>query len=125
MTRQQTLATAILITVLIALFVVFAAPGLLAPYFRAGASGRAPGFEVGAPSPGDRRVVLSKLGTYCGSCRQAIAAALSGVDGVSGFSIDIQRDEALVSYNAKRTRPEAIKQAIISAGYKVGGVRRL
>lgn len=61
----------------------------------------------------------------CLSCRAAVSTALSKVDGVTRYHIDVEKDQVIIKYNTERTAPEIIKQAIIKGGYKVGGLRGL
>jgi copper chaperone CopZ len=80
---------------------------------------------VGQLAPGEKVILVSKLGMTCISCRAAVAAALSKVDGVVRYSIDLDKDQVIVRYSAKRTTPKIVKQAIIKGGYKVGSIREL
>lgn len=122
--KRQWLAVIFFIAVLIV-----AAAALTPRYLRQGnpsgfVSGATPAVAVYGKVSG-KKVVLTKLGMYCSSCREAIAAALLRLNGVNGFKIDVQKDYLLVGYDPAQTDLNKVKQVIVDAGYKVGGVRRL
>ena len=58
-------------------------------------------------------------GMMCGHCQISVTKAISSVKGVSAASVNLAGKEATVSYDPKITNVDAIKAAIIEAGYKV------
>ena len=57
-------------------------------------------------------------GMMCGHCQASVTKAISSVDGVSVASVNLAGKEATVTYDPKRTNVDAIKAAIVEAGYK-------
>jgi copper chaperone CopZ len=58
-------------------------------------------------------------GMMCGHCQASVTKAISSVKGVSAASVNLAGKEATVSYDPKITNVDAIKAAIVEAGYKV------
>jgi copper chaperone CopZ len=58
-------------------------------------------------------------GMMCGHCQASVTKAISSVNGVSAASVNLAGKEATVSYDPKITNVDAIKAAIVEAGYKV------
>lgn len=79
--------------------------------------------DVGKVGPGEKIIVLSKLGMTCSSCEATVGGLIAKVDGVVKYSVSAKKDQATVRYSADRTDANTIKQAIIDGGYKVGDVR--
>ena len=79
--------------------------------------------DVGKAAPGEKIIVLSKLGMTWSSCKAVVGSILSKVDGVVKYSVVVSKDEATVRYDTKRTTPAKIKAAIIKGGYQVGSIR--
>lgn len=65
------------------------------------------------------QVTLQVDGMTCGHCRETVARALRGMDGVSGVQVDLERGTATVTYDEAKTGPDAFAQAITAAGYQV------
>ena len=57
-------------------------------------------------------------GMMCGHCQASVTKAISSVKGVSAASVNLAGKEATVSYDPKITNVDAIKAAIVEAGYK-------
>src|SRR4051812_21736465 len=63
-----------------------------------------PSAETTAALPhGGTHVTLAVAGMSCGSCADAVHAALMKVDGVSGARVDLAGNSVEVAYNAKKT----------------------
>jgi len=52
--------------------------------------------------------------------RDAVAKALKAVPGVQDAKVDLQKAEAVVSYDEAKVSPEKLSVAVVEAGYKVG-----
>jgi copper chaperone CopZ len=57
-------------------------------------------------------------GMMCGHCQASVTKAISSVKGVSAASVNLAGKEATISYDPKITNVDAIKAAIVEAGYK-------
>ena len=67
-----------------------------------------------------RRIGLSALrlsGITCAACAQPIERSLRAVDGVIEVSVDAAAQRAAVRWNAARTQPSALIDAVRRAGY--------
>ncbi len=73
----------------------------------------------------EKRILISGLGMTCSSCRAAVSSALSKVEGIKTYSIDVEKDWVILIYKKDKTSPEAITEAITKGGYKVGGIKEL
>ncbi len=57
-------------------------------------------------------------GMMCGHCQASVTKAISSVDGVSAASVNLAGKEATVTYDPNKTNVNAIKAAIVGAGYE-------
>ena len=57
-------------------------------------------------------------GMSCGHCKASATNAISAVDGVSAVEVSLENKQATVSYDSEKTNEDAIKAAIVEAGYK-------
>ena len=57
-------------------------------------------------------------GMMCGHCQASVTKAITSVDGVSAASVNLAGKEATVTYDPKKTNVDAIKAAIVEAGYE-------
>jgi len=57
-------------------------------------------------------------GMMCGHCQASVTKAISSVNGVSSASVNLADKEATVTYDPKKTTVDAIKAAIVDAGYQ-------
>ena len=64
------------------------------------------------------RVTLSLSGMHCESCAAGIAAMLKRTDGVMKADVSYDERRANVDYDAAKTSPEKIVEAIEKLGYK-------
>ena len=58
-------------------------------------------------------------GMMCGHCQASVSKAISSVVGVSAAKVNLANKEATVTYDPKKTNVDAIKAAIVDAGYEV------
>ena len=57
-------------------------------------------------------------GMMCGNCQMHVTKAVSGVDGVSNVDVDLKDGQVTVDYDEGKTNTDAIKAAVVEAGYK-------
>jgi copper ion binding protein len=57
-------------------------------------------------------------GMMCGHCQATVTKAISSVSGVSAVKVSLADKEAAVTYDPKKTTVDAIKAAIVEAGYQ-------
>ncbi|MCX9085422.1 MAG: cation transporter [Candidatus Methanoperedens sp.] len=57
-------------------------------------------------------------GMMCGHCQASVTKAIMAVSGVSAVSVNLAGKEATVTYDSKKATVDAIKAAIVDAGYK-------
>ena len=60
---------------------------------------------------------LNIKGMSCGHCVQHVETALKKVAGVGAVSVDLAKGKASVEYDPVKTKPEALKKAVDTAGY--------
>ena len=66
---------------------------------------------------GTQTVTLSVPGMTCAACPITVKQALSKVDGVARIDVNLDRREAVVTFDDARTRVQALLDATRSAGY--------
>jgi copper chaperone len=71
-----------------------------------------------------RRIIMSKTtlkiqGMTCNHCVMRVAKALKAVPGVRDALVDLQKAEAVVTYEESTVAPEKLSHAVAEAGYKV------
>ena len=57
-------------------------------------------------------------GMMCGHCQASVTKAISSVGGVSAVKVNLADKQATVTYDPKKTNVDAIKAAIVDAGYQ-------
>jgi mercuric ion binding protein len=62
-------------------------------------------------------VTLSVTGMTCASCPITIKKALNKVDGVETIEVNLEKKEALVTFDDAKTTVEALVEATTNAGY--------
>ena len=63
--------------------------------------------------------VLKITGMTCGGCVNCVTKALNAVKGVSDVFVSLDKAEATVQYNELTTDNDALKSAVMRAGYGV------
>lgn len=84
----------------------------------ASAAGKAP--ESAKTAAADSKVIIPVEGLSCASCSFAVRRALKKMDGVKSILPGPHEDEAVVTYDASKVKPEQLVEAINSLGYKAG-----
>ncbi len=57
-------------------------------------------------------------GMMCGHCQASVTKAISSVSGISAVKVNLTDKQATVTYDPKKTNIDAIKAAIVDAGYQ-------
>ncbi len=70
-------------------------------------------------SANDKAVEIHTSGMTCTGCEKTIKTKVKKVDGVRDVIADFKTNTVKASYDPGKTNPDAIKDAITSAGYKV------
>jgi Cu+-exporting ATPase len=68
----------------------------------------------------DSKVIIPVEGLSCASCSFAVRRALKKMDGVKSIERGPNEDEALVTYDASKVKPEQFVEAINNLGFKAG-----
>lgn len=74
-------------------------------------------------SGSDKAVEIQCSGMTCTGCENTIKSKVKKVDGVKDVMADFKTNTVKASYDPGRTNPDAIKEVITSAGYKVESVK--
>ena len=61
---------------------------------------------------GRTHVALNVTGMHCGSCANAVHAALMKVDGVTGAQVDMTTGIVQVAYDAAKANPDKLLAAV-------------
>ncbi len=81
---------------------------------------------AGTPSPAaklaaaDSKVIIPVEGLTCASCSLTVRRALKKLDGVKKIEPGPQENEAAVTYDASKVKPEQFVEAIDKLGFKAG-----
>jgi copper ion binding protein len=65
------------------------------------------------------KATLKIQGMTCNHCVMRVAKALKAVPGVQDAQVDLQKGEAVVTYDDANVTPEKLSFAVVEAGYKV------
>ncbi len=82
------------------------------------AAGKAP--QSAKSTAADSKVIIPVEGLSCASCSFAVRRALKKMDGVKSIERGSQEDEALITYDASKVKPEQFVEAINNLGFKAG-----
>ena len=75
------------------------------------------GLALSTPVAGSKSTTLVVKGWTCASCAIATRVALGKLDGVSAVKTNAETNEALVTYDDAKVKPELMIQAIETLGY--------
>jgi Cu+-exporting ATPase len=62
-------------------------------------------------------VTIGVHGMTCGHCQKRVADAISSLEGVESIEVDLEAENATVSFNPQKVSLDNIKEAIRKAGY--------
>lgn len=74
-------------------------------------------------SGNDKAVEIQCSGMTCTGCENTIKSKVKKVEGVKDVMADFKTNTVKASYDPGKTNPDAIKEAISAAGYKVESVK--
>ena len=63
-------------------------------------------------------VELKVEGMDCQGCVKSVTRMLSGVPGVAGVEVSLEKGNAIVSYDPAKSGPAEFRRAVERAGYK-------
>ncbi|HUJ19781.1 MAG TPA: cation transporter [Nitrospirota bacterium] len=64
------------------------------------------------------KTTLKVQGMTCNHCVMRVAKALKAVPGVQDAQVDLQKAEAVVTYDDAKTGKNKLSAAVVEAGYK-------
>jgi copper chaperone len=64
------------------------------------------------------RTIIKVRGMTCMGCVASVTRVLTAIDGVTAADVSLEKAQAEVQYDPSRTAPEALKRAIVSAGFE-------
>lgn len=67
---------------------------------------------------GQARTTLSIQGMTCGGCAAAVRSALKKADGVTSYEVSLEKKEAQIFFDPRKTDPEKIAAAVSKTGFK-------
>ena len=76
------------------------------------------GVLAGEEATANLDVKLSVKGMTCAGCVKNVQAALEKVSGVTKAEVNLEKNEAAVTYEKGKTTPEDLVKAVEKAGYK-------
>jgi len=65
------------------------------------------------------KATLKIQGMTCNHCVMRVAKALKAVPGVQDAQVDLQKAEAVVTFDDGKVASDAFARAVVDAGYKV------
>ena len=65
------------------------------------------------------KTTLKIQGMTCNHCVMRVAKAIKAVPGVQDAQVDLQKGEAVVTYDDAKVALEKLSLAVVDAGYKV------
>lgn len=74
---------------------------------------------MGCCGSANREVILKIEGMTCGHCRMSVEKALQSLVGVEKVQVDLEAQEAAVTYNPTMVTVDDLKRAVAQVGYEV------
>jgi copper ion binding protein len=65
------------------------------------------------------KTTLKIQGMTCNHCVMRVAKAIKAVPGVQDAQVDLNKAEAVVTYDDGKVSPETLSTVVVEAGYKV------
>ncbi len=66
-----------------------------------------------------KTAVINTYGMHCTGCEETIEAEIKKLDGVKFVKADHVNEKIIVKYNNSKTNLHSIKEAIVTAGYRL------
>ncbi|MCL5107785.1 MAG: copper-translocating P-type ATPase [Chloroflexi bacterium] len=79
--------------------------------------------ETPPPAPAEQKVTLGISDMTCASCVAHVEKALRGVPGVAAASVNLATESAAVQFDPGRVSLDALRAAVVDAGYGVREVK--
>jgi copper chaperone len=79
-----------------------------------------PAAPAAAAATADATVTIPVGGMTCGGCVNNVSGKLKAVEGVKTVAVDLERKQAVVTYDAAKCSPKALAAAITEAGFEPG-----
>ncbi len=67
------------------------------------------------------KATMNISGMTCGGCVRSVSSVLSALDGVAKADVSLDKQCAVVDYDAAKLNVEQLKHAVTEAGYEVAG----
>ena len=64
------------------------------------------------------KTTIKVQGMTCNHCVMRVAKALKAVPGVQDAQVDLQKAEAVVTYDESKVAQDKLSSAVVEAGYK-------
>lgn len=64
---------------------------------------------------------LKISGMTCGGCVRSVTSVLNALDGVVKADVSLEKNCAVVDYDAAKLNVDQLKHAVVEAGYEVAG----
>src|SRR5229473_6829118 len=74
-------------------------------------------FSTSASSAETARTTLTIKGMTCGGCVAAVKLQLRTTDGVTAYDVSLEKGEAEVTYDPRKTEPKRIAESVSTTGY--------
>ena len=78
------------------------------------------------PERGDHAVLetieIATEGEDCNECVRKLRPILKKISGVKDVKVDLARERVIVTFDARKTHPPDLHDAILESGYKPGAV---
>ena len=101
-------------------FLMFVAAAALIVCIPSPASGASKLPQSSKATAADSKVIIPVEGLSCASCSFAVRRAIKKMDGVKSIEPGPHEDEALITYDAAKVKPEQFVEAINGLGFKAG-----
>ena len=68
-----------------------------------------------------QKATLNISGMTCGGCVRSVTSVLNALDGVAKADVSLEKNCAVVEYDAAKLSVDQLKHAVTEAGYEVAG----
>jgi copper chaperone CopZ len=65
-------------------------------------------------------IEIATEGEDCDECVRKLRGPLMKIKGVSDVKVDLQRERVIVTFDARKTHPPDLHDAVLKSGYKPG-----
>ena len=75
-----------------------------------------------ADKPVLERIAIATEGEDCDECVRKLRPVLTKIPGVKDVNVDLKHERVIVTFDARKTHPPDLHDAILNSGYKPGSV---